>query len=213
MADEQRDQLLEHEYDGIREYDNPTPGWWHLIFWGCFFFSVGYFFFFQISPASWTVVQAYDEDVAADLKLQFAEIGELNPDEATILKYMQEPKWLNVGASVFKTHCISCHAASGVGQIGPNLTDDYYKNVKKLTDIAHVIAEGAANGAMPAMKTKLHPNEVVLTAAYIATMRGNNLPGPRGAEGEIIPPWPAAPTPTSNETAVPAGASEKTDGK
>ncbi len=206
MADKYRDELLDHEYDGIREYDNPTPGWWHLIFWGTFIFSIGYFFFFQISSTSWTVVQAYEEDVADDLKLQFAEIGELEGNEATILKYMQEPKWLNVGASVFKTHCISCHAANGEGQIGPNLTDDHYKNIKDLTGLVRVINEGAANGAMPAWKTRLHPNEVVLTAAYVATMRGKNLPGPRGEEGEVIPPWPDAPAESTDSSTTTAPA-------
>ena len=26
--------LTDHEYDGIREYDNPCPTWWHMIFLG-----------------------------------------------------------------------------------------------------------------------------------------------------------------------------------
>ena len=30
-ADE--DRLLDHDYDGIQEYDNPMPRWWVLIFW------------------------------------------------------------------------------------------------------------------------------------------------------------------------------------
>ena len=30
----ERDRLLEHDYDGIKEYDNPLPGWWRAIFWG-----------------------------------------------------------------------------------------------------------------------------------------------------------------------------------
>jgi cytochrome c oxidase cbb3-type subunit 3 len=69
------------------------------------------------------------------------------------------------------------------------LTDDYYKNVKKITDIAEVIKNGAAGGSMPAWRTRLHPNEVVLMAAYVAGLRGKNLPG-RGPEGEKIDPWP-----------------------
>jgi cytochrome c oxidase cbb3-type subunit 3 len=71
------------------------------------------------------------------------------------------------------------------------LTDDYWKNVKQLADIPKVIAEGAAAGAMPSWKTRLHPNEVVLVAAYVASLRGKNLPGPRGQEGDLIPRWPA----------------------
>ena len=42
---------------------------------------------------------------------------------------------------------------------------------------------------MPAWKTRLHPNEVVLMAAYVAGLRGKNLKG-RPPEGEKIDPWP-----------------------
>ena len=77
--------------------------------------------------------------------------------------------------------------------MGPNLTDDHYKNVKKIEDIAKVIQNGAANGAMPAWRNRLsHINKIVLVAAYVAKMRGKNLSGPRpDPEGELIPPWPA----------------------
>ena len=30
--DATEDRLLDHEYDGIREYDNPMPRWWLCIF-------------------------------------------------------------------------------------------------------------------------------------------------------------------------------------
>ena len=43
-----RDELLDHEYDGIQEYDNPCPGWWHAIFWLTVLFSAAYFLFFQV---------------------------------------------------------------------------------------------------------------------------------------------------------------------
>ena len=88
--------------------------------------------------------------------------------------------------SVFLTNCQSCHGPDGSGLVGPNLTDDYYRNVKKITDIAEVIKNGAAGGSMPAWKTRLHPNEVVLMAAYVARLRGKNLTGRRAPEGEKI---------------------------
>ena len=190
-ADSDRDLLREHEYDGIQEYDNPTPGWWNLIFLGTFLFAVWYILYNHASTISLSVAQGYEADIADDLRKRFSAIGDLKPDEPTLLKFMANEEWKIVGASVFKAQCVSCHGPNAAGQIGPNLTDDYYKNVRQLTDIPKVISDGAAAGAMPAWKTRLHPNEVVLVAAYVASLRGKNLPGPRGQEGERIPPWPA----------------------
>lgn len=196
MAEPTKDRLLEHEYDGIQEYDNPCPTWWHLLFAGTVVFSLLYYAFFQLGNFGWTIQEAYEAAVAKDLERRFGEIGELKPDQATLVAYMNQPEWLSVGAKVFATHCKSCHGEDGSGGVGPNLTDDHYKNVKELTDIAQVIEQGAANGSMPpwrnGIRDVLHPNEVVLVAAYVAKMRGQNLPGPRGPEGEEIAPWPTA---------------------
>src|SRR5208337_1495962 len=186
-----QDQLLDHEYDGIQEYDNPCPGWWHAIFLLTILFSVVYFLFFQVGSNGWTLADAWKSAAADDMKQRFGAIGELKNDTATILKYKDNTDWMLYANSVFLTNCQSCHGPDGGGVVGPNLTDDYYKNVKKITDIAEVIKSGAASGSMPAWKTRLHPNEVVLMAAYVAGLRGKNLKG-RQPEGEKIDPWPSA---------------------
>ena len=104
-------------------------------------------------------------------------MGELKNDMATLLKYKDDGKWMTYSRSVFLTNCQSCHGPDGSGVIGPNLTDDYYRNVNKITDIANVIENGAAGGQMPTWRGKLQPNEIVLMAAYVAGLRGKNLKG------------------------------------
>lgn len=190
MAETPSDHLLDHEYDGIREYDNPCPAWWSWIYFGTFIFSIVYFFFFTFSPVAWTNDDLYRASVSANLRQQFAEIGDLKPDAATILTYMNKPEWLTVGETVFKSQCKQCHSEDGSGLVGPNLTDDKYANVNKIEDIAKVIINGANNGAMPAWGSRLHINEIVLVAAYVANLRGKNLPGVTLARDKEIPPWP-----------------------
>lgn len=197
-------ELLEHEYDGIREYDNPTPGWWHIIFLGSIAFGVIYFSFFTFSTMAWTPQSRLAAAQTREFEQMFAQIGELKPDEPTLLELMVDPKWMAVAQGLFATNCTSCHGAEGQGLVGPNFTDDSYKNIKVITDIPRVIRDGAANGAMPAWGNRLNPNEVVLLASYIASLRGQNLPG-RAAEGQAISPWPAppaAPAPTKDATSA-----------
>ncbi|MFO0838485.1 MAG: cbb3-type cytochrome c oxidase N-terminal domain-containing protein [Phycisphaerae bacterium] len=212
MSSQPQDLLMEHNYDGIQEYDNPTPGWWWGLFHLTVVFSIAYFAFYHLGTEGATLKQSYEAAVAANLRLQFGEIGDLKPDEATMLKYMKDAKWLTVGQITFKSRCVTCHGSNAEGQVGPNLTDDNWKNVKKLTDIITVIQNGANNLAMPEWKTKLHPNEIILTASYIASLRGTNLPGPRGPEGDLIPPWPTSAAADHASETQPAPATEPKKG-
>jgi cytochrome c oxidase cbb3-type subunit III len=185
-------ELTDHEYDGIREYDNPLPGWWSLIFFLSTVFAIGYGVHYHLGGEGESVEDEYGAEAAAVFELRFAELGELQPDRATLLAYMNDPQWLAVGQAVFKANCVSCHGADAQGDIGPNLTDDSWKNVDHIEDIARVIADGAGNGSMPAWRTRLsHVNQIVLTAAYIASLRGSNPAGGRDPEGDAIPAWDA----------------------
>ncbi len=190
----QSNPIADHAYDGIQEFDNPLPGWWKWMFIGSIVFSVFYAMYFHIGAPGRSVTEGYDAALAVNMRLQFSEIGDLKPNAETILAYTAKPSWLKVGQTVYKTNCISCHGREGEGKVGPNLTDDFYKNITKIEDIARVIAKGAGNGAMPAWANRIHPNEVVLVSAYVATLRGKKPAGEaKGPDGNQIAPWPAPP--------------------
>lgn len=188
------DPMTDHEYDGIREYDNPTPGWWSLIFFVSFIWALGYWIIYELDYEAPRPVQVWEREVAEANKILFAKLGDLKPDADTMLALAHEENWMLVGQSIFLANCASCHARDARGDVGPNMTDDSYKNIKVITDIPRVIREGANNLAMPAQRGRLSENEIILVSAYIASLRGKNLPG-RPPEGDKIPPWPA---PTSN---------------
>ncbi|HMN96687.1 MAG TPA: cbb3-type cytochrome c oxidase N-terminal domain-containing protein [Phycisphaerales bacterium] len=183
-------ELLDHEYDGIRELDNPVPGWWHLLFWATIAFSVVYYAFFQFSPVAWTVQDSWEAAQAEAYQRIFGELGELKPDEATIRSLMNDDRMMAVARGMFVGNCAACHGRDGGGINGVNLTDDHYRNVASLGDLLTVINRGAAAGAMPAWENRLSQNERILLAAYTARLRGTYAPG-RGPEGSVIPPWPA----------------------
>ena len=186
--------LTDHAYDGIQEFDNPLPGWWKWMFVGSIVFSLFYALYFHIGAPGRSVADQYDTALAANTRLQFSEIGDLQPTADNILLYANKKSWLSVGQTIFKTNCVSCHGRNGEGKVGPNLTDEFYKNVRKVEDIARVINQGAGNGAMPAWANRLHPNEVVLVSSYVSSLRGTYPEGEvKGPEGNEIPAWPAPP--------------------
>ena len=184
-------ELLEHEYDGIREYDNPTPGWWHALFFCTVAFSLFYVAYFHGNPGAPEVHRSWKARQVAEFRRIFGEVGDLAGDEATIFRMMDDSKMLAVAESVYVGNCAACHGSNGAGTGGstcPNLTDDQWKNVKTPIDIYNVITKGAGAGAMPAWENRLSQNERVIIAAFVAKMRENPIGG-RAPEGESVPPW------------------------
>lgn len=192
MADPKKKapEILSHNYDGIEEYDNPTPGWWHLIFWGTIIWGVLYAVVWHLTPLIPTHAERLDATRTAAVEKQFAALMTINDDLEKVRTVMGDQNWLDQGASVFAGTCTLCHGQNGEGLIGPNLTDDSYKNLTDLAGMIDVVTNGAANGAMPANKNLLDKNEIALVVGYVASLRGKNLDGPRGVEGEVIPPFP-----------------------
>ncbi|NND98250.1 MAG: c-type cytochrome [Pirellulaceae bacterium] len=190
----------DHAYDGIEEYDNPLPGWWKWLFIASIVFCPFYWMYYHGDAEGRSIQDQYDVALSANTRLQFAEVGDLEPNRETIVRYTAKENWVKVGRIVFKTNCISCHGRDGEGKIGPNLTDEFYKNVTNIEDIAKVIAKGAGNNAMPAWSNRLHPNEIVLVSSYIATLRGTNVDGGKAPEGKEIDPWPQPPEEPDDET-------------
>lgn len=190
MRQTKQGNLLDHEYDGIQEFDNPTPGWWHGIFWLTILCSFLYVNFWHYSDFSWSVHDSLSAEQTAYYEKLFGEIGELEPTEETLMALQNEPKWLKVGQAVYQGNCTACHGPDGGGINGPNLADERWINVKKLGDVYTTITNGVVIKGMPAWQNRLNDNQRIVVAAYVASLRGTKPKSPREGEGEPVAPWP-----------------------
>ncbi len=178
--------------DGIEELEAPIPKWWKNTWLFLIVLCPTYMMFYHIGPDRGMEAE-YDAAATRISLAKYAEIGELEPNAAAILTYMNKPNWVKLGKSIFKSKCANCHGRNAEGNVGPNLTDEKYTNIKEAADIAKVILKGANNNAMPAWEDKLQTNDVVMVSAYVASLRGTNASGGKAAEGFDIEPWPAPP--------------------
>jgi cytochrome c oxidase cbb3-type subunit 3 len=178
--------LLQHEYDGIREYDNPLPGWWVAIFWGTFVFSIAYGVYYHVSPHGESVAVAYDAEMRLAREERAKQSLKEAPSEAVLGKLMVDAELMKDAKVTFEQRCAQCHAAEGQGLIGPNLTDDHVIHGDgSLMAIYNVVSHGVPNKGMPAWELQLQPIEVRKLAAFVATLRGKNLPG-KAPEGRDV---------------------------
>jgi len=180
----QKDKLLEHEYDGIRELDNPLPGWWLLTFYGAIVFAVLYFMFYHFGGNGknpWDILAQDLEDVK--MQQLTAAPKSSGPGKAVLQAALANPDIKKHGEQIYGAKCASCHGGRGEGSIGPNLTDNYWLHKGEVSEIYHTIAEGVLDKGMPPWKTMLKPDELVAITAYVKSLQGTNPPNAKAPQG------------------------------
>lgn len=182
--------ILDHEYDGIREYDNPLPGWWSSIFIGSIVFAGFYALYFHVVGWGASPQDNYQAALASyDSKRDVRERAELaNINEAYLVQQVADYKVLERGNKVFAERCASCHGAAANGLIGPNLTDDYQRNGSTRLDIYRTVRGGVPGTAMLAWGDQMAPADVVAATSFVITLRGTNVRG-RPPEGVPVGPF------------------------
>ena len=192
------DRLLEHDADGIQEYDNPMPRWWLWIFWISIAWSVLYWF--NIIPGIGTG-RGREANYAAEVAKAEAKFGAARTAAATqvlpeaIWALAGDPARMAAAKQAFATSCVACHLADGGGSIGPNLTDDFWIHGGQPMDIHRTIVAGVVDKGMPAWGEVLKPDDVTALAAYVTTLHGTTpatAKAPQGAKVEYEDGRPGA---------------------
>lgn len=202
-----------HEWDGIREYDNPMPRWWLYTFYLCIIWAIGYTFFYPAWPLVASATQGlWGTEAAGDTRLAVAaeikRFDEANgPMKAKLVatdltQITADPELdgyaKSAGAATFKTFCAQCHGAGAAGQQGgyPNLLDDDWLWGGDIEAIHTTITHGIRNttdadarySQMPAFGTDglLEPAQIGEVVEYVLQISGQEHDATLAAAGATV---------------------------
>ncbi len=176
-------QIRDHAFDGIQEYDNDLPRWWLALLWGTHVAAAIYILWYHFGPGELGPVALASEQRMVAVARVADSSGPVPED---VLRELSHDAQRSAhGKELFaKNNCATCHGAEATGLVGPNLRDDWWLHGSGMTDIVTSIADGRGNGLMPPQGKLLSRQEIIDLAVFIA---GSN----RDAKAEGKAPDPA----------------------
>ncbi len=184
----EKDKLIEdHEYDGIKELNNPLPGWWLMTFYITVVFAVIYFAYYQFFGGP-----TLDQELAKNLKAiestrMEAEKAKGVKPEKDLIALVNNKEILAQGKAEFTSKCSPCHGNNGQGIIGPNLTDDYWIHGDgKISSIIKIINSGVPDKGMPTWGGVIPPELIEKVAVYIYSLHGTHPEGAKPPQGQKV---------------------------
>ena len=182
-----------HELDGIKEYDNPMPGWLMAIWWGSLLFAAAYLIFYALNFGEGSMEAEYrqaTQQAVTAVDAYFAANPLVPPSPAQMLAGAGDPAVLAAGRARFTKTCAPCHGERAQGLIGPNLTDDRWIHGGTVEQIFQSVAKGWPAKGMPPWGRALKPEELTALVSYVRSIQGSNPPNARAPEGERVVPEP-----------------------
>lgn len=191
-----------HEWDGLKELNNPAPRWWLMVFFICVIWAIGYWVVYPAWPTlsgntkgnlGWTQYKKLageQQEILARREHYLARFAGKPLEEIS-----HDPELFEFalagGAAAFKDNCATCHGTGGAGGPGfPNLNDDDWVWGGKLEDIYTTLKYGIRSGheqahvsLMPAFGRDgmLTKEQISTVAEYVLTLSGTPEAGSEGA--------------------------------
>ncbi len=176
-----------HDYDGIRELDNPLPPWLKYIFYISIIFAAAYLILLWAFRDD-----RLRQDKEYQKKMLIAEerlmVAEPEATDSTVSVTAQPVVSIEAGKATFKRLCAVCHGQKGEGLVGPNMTDDYWIHGGSIDDMTKIIVNGVIEKGMISFKSQLNPKQIKEVLSYIVTLRGTNPPNQKAPQGTKYTP-------------------------
>jgi len=197
-----------HDWDGIKELNNPLPRWWLWTFYATIVFAIGYTIAYPAWPGitgaskgllGWSSRANVSADIAAveasrsvfAEKILNMELAEIEAD-TDLLQFA-----IAGGSSAFKVNCSQCHGAGAAGGGGyPNLLDDDWiwgGNVEQIyLTLQHGIRYDADEDTrfsdMPAFGADeiLERSDIVDAAWYVRQISGQESDAEAALRGQTV---------------------------
>lgn len=193
-----------HQWDGIRELNNPLPRWWVWTFYATIVWSIGYTIAYPAWPlisSATTGMLGYSSRSDVRQELAAAETAKGSyvaaVEGATVEQILADDGLRQfataAGAAAFRVNCVQCHGSGAAGSAGyPNLNDDDWLWGGKPEDIRLTIAHGvrfaddpdSRLSEMPAFGQILQPAEIRDVAAHVVSL--SNPAAPANASGAAV---------------------------
>ncbi|WP_138431006.1 cbb3-type cytochrome c oxidase N-terminal domain-containing protein [Fodinibius saliphilus] len=197
----EKDKLLDHEYDGIRELDNHMPFWWLWLFFITIAISVFYLLFYQVLGWGQTQIEEYEQEIA-EAEAKFGGSEEQEPAASFTWQISEEEADIQAGKQMFNGSqlCYTCHGKEGQGMVGPNLTDNQWIHGCSPKEIAQSIIEGFPQKGMLAYGSgsKISNEKVQQIVSYMATLQGTEPADAKAADPNRAEPCTEGPFASSD---------------
>ncbi|TIU24147.1 MAG: cytochrome-c oxidase, cbb3-type subunit III [Mesorhizobium sp.] len=197
MSDEHIDEVsgistTGHEWDGIRELNNPLPRWWVITFYITIVWAIGYTIAYPAWPMLTSAtkgVLGYSSRDDVNNELAAAEIAKAKYAAAIQSKTVSEIAGddalrefaVAAGSAAYKVNCVQCHASGAQGSKSfPNLNDDDWLWGGTAEQIQQTITHGIRFASVPDTRLSEMPafgeiitgDQVAQVSTYVASLSG-----------------------------------------
>lgn len=195
-----------HEWDGIRELNNPLPRWWIWTFYATIVWALAY----TVAYPAWPLIRSATDGVLGyssrhnlDTTLDAASAAQADRVAAIAERPLSEiladddlRRFAEAaGAAAFKVNCSQCHGSGAAGSAGyPNLNDDDWLWGGDIEAIHQTVAHGIRFAGDEATRYSemtpftgvLQPEQIRQAAAYVYSLTGTPSDRARAEAGAKV---------------------------